>query len=78
MKAENRIRLDIVENTPGKQIKVNFGPHYFVDIFEKDGKATFVLGATHHGFMVDASEVNGELEKIIYEVRGAHPDKTVD
>jgi len=78
MAGNDSCRIQIVENTPGKQLKVNFGPHYFVDIFEKDGKATFVLGATHHGFMVDASEVNGELEKIIYEVREGHPDKAVD
>ncbi len=57
-----------------KQVRVVFGPHYFVDIFEEDGKVKFILGATHHGFMADASEVGGELEKIIDEIRRAHPD----
>ena len=48
-----------------------FGPHYFVQLKLEDlGAVTFVLGATHHGFKADASQVNCELEKIIYEVRG--------
>jgi hypothetical protein len=42
------------------------------------GAVTFVLGATHHGFKADASQVNGELEKIIYEVRGNHAANLVD
>ena len=39
---------------------------------------SFELVATHHGFKADASEVNGELERIIQEVRHAHPDTTLD
>jgi len=39
---------------------------------------SFVLVATHHGFKADASEVDGELERIIEEVRRAHPETTVD
>ena len=42
------------------------------------GAVTFVLEATHHGFKADASQVNGELEKIIYEVRGNHAADLVD
>ena len=75
---QNADRIELVEHVPGKQVKVFFGPHYFVDVFEKDGKATFVVGATHHGFMADASEVGGELEKIVYEVRDRHPETAVD
>ena len=39
---------------------------------------SFVLVATHHGFRADASEVDGELERIIEEIRHAHPDAEVD
>ena len=53
--------------------------HYFVQLNLEDlGGVTFVLGATRHGFKADASQVNGELEKIIYEVRGNHPGNLVD
>ncbi|HOQ40636.1 MAG TPA: hypothetical protein PK178_00705 [Smithellaceae bacterium] len=62
-----------------KSARLEFGPHYFVELHcEKDGDVTFVLGATHHGFKADASEVNSELEKIIYEIRSAHPKNLVD
>lgn len=62
-----------------KRVRLVFGPHYFVELHrEQDGDVTFVLGATHHGFKADASEVNGELEKIIDEIRKNHPKNLVD
>jgi hypothetical protein len=39
---------------------------------------TIVLGATHHGFKADASEVDGDLERLINEVREEHPEMAVD
>jgi len=67
------------KNGKHKSVRVLFGPHFFVEIcHKKSGGLTFVLGATHHGFRTDATEVNGGLEKIINEVRQAHPDLTVD
>lgn len=36
------------------------------------------LLAMHHGFAAEASEVGGELEAIIYEVRRLHPHTGVD
>ena len=48
-----------------ESVRLVFGPHYFVQLKLEDlGAVTFVLGATHHGFKADASQVNGELEKI--------------
>lgn len=73
--------VDIEKDETGniKMVRLVFGPHYFVELHGKGkGKVDFVLGATHHGFYADASEVNGELEKIIYEVREAHANKLVD
>ena len=35
-------------------------------------------GATHHGFKADASEVGGELENFINEIRRAHSKNSVD
>jgi hypothetical protein len=60
-------------------VRLVFGPHYFVELHgDENGKVTFILGATHHGFRADASEVNGELEQLINEIRETHPDKSVD
>ena len=62
-----------------QHVRLVFGPHYFVELHrEPDGKVTFVLGATHHGFRADASEVGGELEDFINEIRSAHPNNIVD
>jgi hypothetical protein len=60
-------------------IRISFGRHYFVELLrEQHGKVSFVLGATHHGFKADASEVGGELEKFVNELRRLHPDNSVD
>lgn len=62
-----------------KSVRLVFGPHYFVELHqENEGGVTFVLGATHHGFKADGSEVNGELEKFINEIRHSHPENVVD
>jgi hypothetical protein len=56
-----------------------FGPHYYVVLERRDdGKVNFILGATHHGFKADASEVGGELEELIQEIRRGHPQLVVD
>lgn len=60
-------------------VRIVFGPNYFVELHRKPkGKVEFVLGATHHGFHADASEVDGELENFINEVRTTHPGNLVD
>ena len=61
------------------KLRVVFGPHYFLELnSDEDGKVTFILGATHHGFKADASEVGGELENFIYEIKDRHPKNEVD
>lgn len=74
-------RVEVEQDTKGtyKKVRIVFGPHYFLELHGKKGGAvSFILGATHHGFEADASEVNGQLERIIEEVRRAHPDTAVD
>lgn len=58
--------------------RVRFGPHFAAEVREERGTVTFRLVYTHHGFEVDASEVSGELEQLIDEIRVAHPDTCVD
>lgn len=73
--------IEIRKNSDGNytHVAVSFGPHYYVVIqSQKQGGATFLLGATHHGFTADASRLNGELERIIDEVRRAHPENSDD
>ena len=62
-----------------RRVRLVFGPHYYVELHLKDSdNVEFVLGATHHGFHADASAIDGELEKIIYEVRAEHPGQVTD
>jgi type IV secretory pathway TrbF-like protein len=74
------IDVDSEKNANGKVTvaRIRFGPHYLVEVRKDRGKVSCVLVATHHGFKADASEVSGELERIIEEVRRAHPDAIVD
>ena len=59
-------------------IRIRFGPHYIVEVHDDRSSVTFTLVATHHGFTADASQVGGELEDVIQEVRSAHPGAAVD
>ena len=60
-------------------VRLVFGPHHFVDLHRReDDGVDVVMGTTHHGFRADASVVDSELERIISEVREAHPDLMVD
>jgi hypothetical protein len=70
-----------VEHRPDGAIgraSIRFGPHHVVDVRDDGERVSFSLVFTHHGFAVDASEPGGELERIIEEVRHAHPDTAVD
>jgi hypothetical protein len=73
--------IDVERDAEGNphHVRLVFGPHYFVELQREDsGSVTFVLGATHHGFRADASEVGGELEALIEEIRRDHPGSVVD
>lgn len=80
MEYNKGIRIAEVErNEDGSgTVDVTFGPHHRL-LIESDGKkTTFTLVTTHHGIQMDASEVNGELEKAIYALRERFPGTTVD
>ncbi|MGA2404924.1 MAG: hypothetical protein ABSG91_25015 [Syntrophobacteraceae bacterium] len=80
--AEGIREPEIQKTEDGKceSIEINFGPHYFVIIDHKgpNGKLRFILGATHHGFQADPTEVGGELEAFINRIRELYPHSTVD
>jgi hypothetical protein len=62
-----------------KRARLVFGPHYYVNLTEdKDGKVKFELGATHHGFEADASEVGKGLEDIINFIRKEFSNQRTD
>ena len=69
---------DSTEAWPRESVRVIFGPHHFVEITKKDGKINFVLGVTHHGVKMDATVIDSELEKFIWESRERYPDTAID
>jgi hypothetical protein len=69
---EIEIEKDEKGNT--KAVRLAFGPHYFVEVQREGGKVTFYVGATHHGIKADASQVAGELERFVEELKAAHPE----
>ncbi len=81
MEHDGQIRsIDIDKDVDGtiREVRIVFGPHYFLEVRRKAGRVEFVLGATHHGFRADASSVAGELEKVIEAVRRDFPKFVVD
>ena len=64
------VRIDSEQSiTPKENVKIVFGPHYFVDIMKEDDQVKFVIGTTHHGVVLDASEIDGELEQVIEKIK---------
>jgi len=78
MKKIRNLIIQKDKNGNYKMIKIVFGPHYFLEINTEKEKINFLLGATHHGFKADASNIGGELEKFIYEIRDNHPENIID
>lgn len=69
------------KNSQGQivRLRVIFGPHHFLEILaEPSGETKFVLGATHHGVLADASRVGGELDEIIKTLRNQFSEQKVD
>lgn len=75
-----KLKVSVLNDVAGNPIMVaiKFGPHFYLIIEEKEGKISFSLGATHHGFTADASEVNAKLENIINYVREKFPETVCD
>lgn len=72
------VKIEKDKNMEYKNVRILFGPHYFAELEVNDNRLTFILGATHHGFKADASEVGGELEKFINEIRNNHQENLID
>jgi hypothetical protein len=76
-----KIRSVVVEGdqrTGYKRVQVLFGPNYFLELVENEGRVRFLLGAHHTGFKADASELQGELQKYISEVQERHPESALE
>ena len=76
-----KIRSVVVEGNREsgyKRVQVLFGTNYFLEIVDNDGRVEFLLGAHHTGFKADASELQGQLQKYISEVKERHPESAFE
>lgn len=74
-----KIRSVVLEgsrDTGYKRVQVLFGTNYFLEIVDSDGSVSFLLGAHHTGFKADASEPQGQLQKLISEIQQRHPENS--
>ena len=72
-----KIRAVVVEGdrqSGYKRVQVIFGTNSFVEITDDGGRINLLVGAHAGGFVVDGSEANGPLEKLIHEVMERHPE----
>lgn len=72
------LSADVVKGKGGiEAVVVRLAPHHLV-IITGGPKPTVSLACTHHGFVAEAYELNGQLEQVINHVRKHFPKLRVD
>ena len=72
------LSADVVKGKGGVEaVVVRLAPHHLV-IITGGAKPTVSLACTHHGFVAEAYELNGQLEQVINHVRKHFPKLRVD
>ena len=72
------LSADVVKGKGGVEaVVVRLAPHHLV-IITGGAKPMVSLACTHHGFVAEAYELNGQLEQVINHVRKHFPKLRVD
>ena len=72
------LSVDVVKGKGGVEVVVvRLAPHHLV-VITGGAKPTVSLACTHHGFVAEAYELNGQLEQVINHVRKHFPKLRVD
>ena len=72
------LSADIVKGKGGVEaVVVRVAPHYLI-VITGGAKPTVSMACTHHGFVAEAFELNGQLEQVISHVRQRFPKLRVD
>ena len=72
------LSADIVKGKGGVEaVVVRVAPHYLI-VITGGAKPTVSMACTHHGFVAEAFELNGQLEQVINHVRKRFPKLRVD
>ena len=72
------LSADIVKGKGGVEaVVVRLAPHYLI-VITGGNQPTVSMAYTHHGFVAEAFELNGQLEQVINHVRKRFPKLCVD
>jgi hypothetical protein len=72
------LSADIVKGKGGVEaVVVRLAPHYLI-VITGGTKPMVSMACTHHGFVAEAFELNGQLEQVINHVRKRFPKLRVD
>ena len=72
------LSADIVKGKGGVEaVVVRLAPHYLI-VITGGTKPMVSMACTHHGFVAEAFELNGQLEQVINHVRKHFPKLRVD
>lgn len=72
------LSADVVKGKGGiEAVVVRLAPHHLV-VITGGAKPTVSLACTHHGFVAEAFELNGQLEQVINHVRKHYPKLRID
>ncbi len=72
------LSADIVKGKGGVEaVVVRLAPHYLI-VITGGAKPTVSMACTHHGFVAEAFELNGQLEQVINHVRQRFPKLRID
>jgi len=72
------LSADVVKGKGGVEaVVVRLAPHYLI-VITGGAKPTVSMACTHHGFVAEAFELNGQLEQVINHVRKRFPKLRVD
>jgi hypothetical protein len=72
------LSADIVKGKGGVEaVVVRVAPHNLI-VISGGAKPTVSMASTHHGFVAEAFELNGQLEQVINHVRMRFPKLRVD
>jgi hypothetical protein len=76
--ASGILSADVVKGKGGiEAVVVRLAPHYLI-VITGGAKPTVSMACTHHGFVAEAYELNGQLEQVINHVRQRFPKLRVD
>ena len=76
--ASGILSADVVKGKGGVEaVVVRLAPHYLI-VITGGAKPTVSMACTHHGFVAEAFELNGQLEQVINYVRKRFPKLRVD